>query len=747
MMWKKISYGGLLLIVVYFIYTIFFKQINTPVAQMEKEMKAKNVVYRLKDDAIIYADEQIGSTNDKIIKFKEVTIDLLKRDILIKGKEAEVDTETSNVILKGEVVGRTKDNKWSLFTEQVDYKKEGDKLISKTRTTVKNEKDKMEFIGDEVETTTKFEEILGKGNVYLKKENRILESNWIKYNDINKVAEAEGNVRYRDTENKIIADKAIYYMDKKQVDATGHVVYKSKDRMMTGDHVFYDETKKQLEGTGNVVYDDLRYTIRANHMFYDEITKMINADGNGSFVYKEKNSTGTFQQGVYDLGNETFTTNSAYTINYEDYKMHGNDMVYQFKSGDTFFNKSFSITKQNFTINGSNGKMNTLLKNIFANNMVMTSIQGDKITSNIGEGRFEKKEFKFSGNIVGKIRGNVKDFMTNPQKLVENEAVKFKANTGKIYFISHNNNDMSITRSELKENVNMIYKELVVDSQYNEIDTSKNLVMARNGIIVDLKNEIQMTSNFLYYNLNKEEGTVQNNVKISGKSLKVKNLNMSSEKATINMPQKKVDLIGNVVSYQGKNRITSEKATYHFDNKILENSGNTKIRYQLESENEVQIKSSPKNTEAILEVLSKINIYQNELANNTKLYLIKSMKASNGVLVSLRWTSNNSNYISVNGNINKPYYKGSSKNVMLKVIATAGVDTKEKDFNLIVPSESIKEMLARAAKNVSSSSKVNFVNINIFKENLTIPVEWEGNIAILKYNGVEYKKIVSNGRY
>ncbi len=737
---KKILYGGLLLIVVYFIYTIFFKQINTPVAQMEREMKAKNVVYKLKDDAVIYADEQIGSPNDKIVKFKGVTIDLLKKEILIKGKEAEVDTETSNVILKGEVVGRTKDNKWSLFTEQVDYKKEGDKLIFKTRTTVKNEQDKMEFIGDEVETTTKFEEIFGKGNVYLKRDNRILESNTIKYNDINKIAEAEGNVRYKDTENNITADKAIYYMEKKQVDATGHVVYKSKDRMMIADHVFYDEMKKQIDGTGNVVYTDLQYTIRANHMFYDEITKIINADGNGSFVYKERNSTGTFNQGVYDLGNETFTTNSAYTINYEDYKMSGTDMFYKFKTGDTTFNRTFSITKQNFTVKGSDGRMNTLVKNIFANNMEMTSVQGDKITSRTGEGSFEKKEFKFNGNINGKIRGNVKNFMTNPQKLVEAEAIKFKANTGKIYFISHNNNDMSITRSEMKENVHMIYKELVLDSQYNEIDTSKNLVMARNGIIVDLKNEIQMTSNFLYYNLNSEEGTAQNNVKISGKSVKTKNLNMSSEKATINIPQKKVDLIGNVVSYQGKNRITSEKATYHFDNRILENSGNTKIRYQLESENEVQIKSSPKNTEAILEVLSKINIYQNELANNTKLYLIKSMKASNGVLVSLRWTSNNSNYISVNGNINKPYYKGSSKNVMLKVIATAGVDTKEKDFNLIVPSESIKEMLARAAKNVSSSNKVNFVNINIFKENLAIPVEWEGNIAILKYNGVEYKK-------
>ena len=737
---KKISYIGLLIIFVYFIYTIFLKQINTPVAQMVKEMKAKNVVYKLRDDAIIYADEQIGSSDDKIIKFKGVTIDLLKKDILIKGKEAEVDTETINVILKGEVVGRTKDNKWSLFTEQVDYKKEGDKLNSKIRTTVKNEKDKMEFIGDEVETTTRFEEISGKGNVYLKRDDRILESNTIKYNDVNKIAEAEGNVRYRDKENNITADKVIYYMDKKQVDATGHVVYKNKDKTMTADHVFYDEIKKQIEGTGNVVYNDSRYIIRANHMYHDEISKIINADGNGSFNYKERNSTGTFNRGVYDLANERFTTNSAYTIKYEDYKMTGTDMIYEFKSGETTFNRSFSITKQNFTVSGSSGRMNTLIKNIYVNNMEMTSIQGDKITSKVGEGSFEKKEFKFSENIKGKIRGNIKNFVTNPQKLVESEAVKFRADNGKIYFISHKNNDMSITRSELKDNVNMIYKEIVLNSQYNEIDIAKNLVMAKNKIIVDLKDEIQMTSNYLYYNLTSEEGTAQNNVKISSKSAKIKNLNMSSEKAKINMIQKRVDLIGNVISYQGKNRITSEKATYYFENRILENNGNIQIKYQIENENTIQTKSEPKNIEAIKEVLNKIHINQNEINNNMKINLPKMIKATNGVTVLLKWYTSNSSYITVGGNINKPYYRGNSKNVILKVVASVGIDTNEKEFNIIIPVESVREMLVRASKNINKSNKISMININIFKGTLSIPVIWEDNIAILKYNGVEYKK-------
>ena len=53
--------------------------------------------------------------------------------------------------------------------------------------------------------------------------------------------------------------------------------------------------------------------------------------------------------------------------------------------------------------------------------------RGDKITSNTGEGSFEKKEFRFDGNVNGKIRGNVKEtFATNPTKLIEEEAVHFR---------------------------------------------------------------------------------------------------------------------------------------------------------------------------------------------------------------------------------------------------------------------------------------------------------------------------------
>ena len=222
-MWKKIAYGGLLAILIYFLYAVFFKKIETPADQMKREMKAKKVVYKLRDDAIIYADEQIGSDKDKVIKFKNVIIDLLKKEMLISGKEAEVYTETSDITLIGKVVGSTKDNKWNLYTEKVDYKKEGDKIISETRTKILNNVDKTEMESDKVETTTKFEDIIGTGNVIYKEteKKRELKSDKVAYNDVNKVAVGEGNVSYKDDKVTITADKAAYFMQPEEVNAEG----------------------------------------------------------------------------------------------------------------------------------------------------------------------------------------------------------------------------------------------------------------------------------------------------------------------------------------------------------------------------------------------------------------------------------------------------------------------------------------------------------------------------------------------
>ena len=780
-MWKKIAYGGLVLILIYFIYAVFFKKIPAPLEQMQKDMKAKKVVYRLKDDAIIYADEQIGSEGDEVIRFKNVIVDLIKKKMLISGKEGEVNTKTSDVTLMKKVVGTTKDKKWEIYTERVEYKKQGDTLISPVRTKLINTVDDTVSEADRVETTTKFEVIVAighasynnkkdkktltadkityhdpikvsdaEGHVVYKEEQtkRELRADRMRYDDINKIGTALGNVIYTDPENKLTGYKVDYYMKDERIDGQGNIVYTGKNSVISADTASYFIKKKQVDGRGHVKYTSPTLIVTGDHVFYDEIARILNGDGNGTYNYLPRKTTGTYRSGVYDLKTETLTTNDYYTANYDDYKMDGTGLIYVFPTGDATMNGPFNVKKQNFNVHGANGTMNTISKDIFANKMEMTSVQGDRITSDTGRGSFEKKEFRFDGHVKGKIRGNVKDLVNDPRPLVESEAVNFIGNTAKVYFVSHKNgSNMSITRSEIKENVHMTYKDITLDSQYNEMDSGRNLILARDKVMVDFKNNTKMTANYLYMDMNKQEGYARNNVKIVSTLPQFRAINTSADKATIYLKDKKIKLNGNVVTYQGKTQISSKSAIYDMDKRILENEGNIQMQYEIQN-NEEQGRSDPKNAAATQEVIGKLSIPEGEVSTRGGINLPKSMTASNGVPVTIKWRSSNSSLFSVSGRINKQFYGGGTKGVTLTAIAKAGVDTAERTFNVSVPTESAHEMLVRAAKNIyvpeDGGNLPSSVRVNVNKGTIDVPISWskngDRNVATLRYGGASYQK-------
>ena len=306
---------------------------------------------------------------------------------------------------------------------------------------------------------------------------------------------------------------------------------------------------------------------------------------------------------------------------------------------------------------------------------------------------------------------------------------------------------MSITRSEIKENVHMTYKDITLDSQYNEMDSGRNIILARDKVMVDFKNNTKMTANYLYMDMNKQEGYARNNVKIVSTLPQFRTINTSADKATIYLKDKKIKLNGNVVTYQGKTQISSKSAIYDMDKRILENEGNIQMQYEIQN-NEEQGRSDPKNAAATQEVIGKLSIPEGEVSTRGGINLPKSMTASNGVPVTIKWRSSNSSLFSVSGRINKQFYGGGTKGVTLTAIAKAGVDTAERTFNVSVPTESAHEMLVRAAKNIyvpeDGGNLPSSVRVNVNKGTIDVPISWSKNgdryVATLRYGGASYQK-------
>ena len=734
-MWKKIIYVLIALFIGYFIYVIFYKTITPPSnIDLEEKAKTKKVVYYLKDDAIIYADEQLGTPEDKEIRFKNVIVDLLKKDVMISGNEGVVDTETQDMVLKGKVIGKTKDNKWNLFTEEVNYKKETDKLTSNTRSKAVNNEDKTTVFGDKLETTTTFKEIILTGNVDFQRE-----------------------------KDRITANSAIYYTDLKKVDAKGKVHYVGDGSDLKADSAIYEMVTEFLTADGNVHYIGNGSEITAGHTVYDMKGQIVNATGGGMFKYPSNNVDGVYIDGIYNLKDQVLDTNSAFTLNNDGYIIKGNSLHYVVGTGDATVNSNFTVRKENMVVGGTSGSANTKTKNIFSNRMVMTSDQGDRITSNTGEGNFEKKEFRFDGNIDGKIRGNVKDFAKSKEMLVDANAIYFTGDNAKMYFLVHEDNKYSMTRGEIKSNVNVRYKDLNASSQYSEIDAGKNVVLSRDNVRLRFRESTQMTSNYFYIDLNTEKGYAQTNVKIIN-NIGVGKVDISADKAIIDNKTRKIDLIGNVVTYKDRTRISSDKASYELDRKVLQNEKNIKVDYYLKTNDTAQNdkKTEKKDTDAVDEIFTKLSV---EEVRGSRISLPKALEASNKVPVSIKWESSNSGILDRSGRVNKEYYGGKSSTVTLTAELASGNARRVKTFNVGIPSENIEEMLERASSKVYIPNAIeagkavdlpDTTKVNVYGKILEIPLEWNRNdnkisntqqiyedtqiTSVLKFNGRTYRK-------
>ena len=272
-----------------------------------------------------------------------------------------------------------------------------------------------------------------------------------------------------------------------------------------------------------------------------------------------------------------------------------------------------------------------------------------------------------------------------------------------------------------------------------------------------------MTANYFYIDLNTEKGYAQTNVKIIN-NIGGGKVDISTDKAIIDNKTRQLELLGNVVTYKDKTRISSNKAYYDIDKKVLQNEENIKVDYYLRRNEPAQNerKSEKSDTDAVDDVYMRLG--SPEIKGN-RISLPRNMEASNKTPVGIKWSSSNDGIIDRTGRVNREFYGGRTTNVTLTAELTAGTANREKDFNISVQPENIEEMLERASTKVYIPNAVKIgekvslpatVKVNVYGKILEIPVEWNRNdeiltneiqlytntqiVEILKFNGRIYRK-------
>lgn len=284
----------------------------------------------------------------------------------------------------------------------------------------------------------------------------------------------------------------------------------------------------------------------------------------------------------YDEKKRVFTMEKNATVKQKDLTGFSERFIYYKDSGDVTSDTVINIKQKNILTRVASGKININSKTLSGKGVTVTTEQGDRVRGDTIDGDYENKEFNFKGNLDAKLK----------------DGISFTGKLAKLFFVENANKEQEITRGEIKQDTLFRYKDMYMKSDYLEIDNMKKLVFGKGNPTMKLDEGTNMTADYIYLDVDKETGTLQNGVKITGRSTETGIVNTLADKAFLKNKEKKVEMSGNVTSYQGDTKIEADRGVYDIKTQQLHGEGNIRFKYNINSnkKNEEEKKEEKKDT-------------------------------------------------------------------------------------------------------------------------------------------------------
>ena len=187
-------------------------------------------------------------------------------------------------------------------------------------------------------------------------------------------------------------------------------------------------------------------------------------------------------------------------------------------------------------------------------------MSGDEI-----DGNYFTKEFNFKGNLKSKLK----------------DGASFTGKLAKMFFVENAQDEYEVTRGEIKQETTFRYKDMDMKSDYLELDNMKKMAFGKGNPVMKLDMGTNMTAEYIYLNLNDETGILQNGVKITNKSADSGVVNTLADRALLKNREKKVEMSGNVQSYQGDTKVEADKGVYDIKTQQMKGEGNIKFKFNI----------------------------------------------------------------------------------------------------------------------------------------------------------------------
>lgn len=304
-----------------------------------------------------------------------------------------------------------------------------------------------------------------------------------------------------------------------------------------------------------VHYKDVTYDRNAGKIRFNE------------FVGKKEDIDFSSDYAVYDEKTRIFTMEQNAKVVQKTTVVTAERFIYYRDNGDVTSDKPIFINDNNLHIKMEKGILNTVSKTMEGSKVTVTSDEGDRLTGDNIDGNYYTKEFNFTGNLKAKLK----------------EGAAFTGKLAKMFFVEDRNKDYQITRGEIKQDTTFKYKDMDMKSDYLELDNMKRMVFGKGNPVLKLDLGTDLTAQYIYLNMNDETGMMQNGVKITNKSTDTGVVNTLADKAFLKNKEKKVEMSGNVQSYQGDTKVEADKGVYDILTQQMKGEGNIKFKFNVDA--------------------------------------------------------------------------------------------------------------------------------------------------------------------
>ena len=311
--------------------------------------------------------------------------------------------------------------------------------------------------------------------------------------------------------------------------------------------------------------DGKTYGIMDRGVYSTEESKFIGDNFNG----KSNTSTLTSKKMTYFSKEDKILFQDKVVMKDVDSVFRGDSVEYYPKTETVKSLDKYTIDYKDFTFKGDSGVFNNKTGILDGNRSDITTVNGDRFTSDKIHGNLKEMIMDF----IGDVKGEVKD---------KGVVTTFEGDFARVYF--KNSGKYEILRSEIRENAVFVQGDKKLESDYIEIDSNRRLVFSKEStkltIVDDVNGETIIKSAVAEVDIENDIATLIGNVYIENRNSEYGLTTVKADRGIIRQKAGTVELIGHVEIENEESIVQADRGIYNMETKKIKASGNVYVDYK-----------------------------------------------------------------------------------------------------------------------------------------------------------------------